>query len=139
MTVPRLLPHSLPHCHTLTYSSAVTPRCRSSKLFLPQVRLCIQNVVNVNLFDGPMCVLNAKLEHAGAIVGALLISYGILDLPFPVCRTHGYLGVGIIVTLTVLVWAVMVLWQVTYMCKRCGSDMVNIARCCVLVGVLVLL
>ncbi|KAI0747214.1 MFS general substrate transporter [Daedaleopsis nitida] len=73
-----------------------------------------QGAVNANLFDGPTRALNATLEGAGAIVGALLIGYGVLDLPFLARRTRGYLGLAVVVTLTVIVWSVALSWQVTF-------------------------
>jgi hypothetical protein len=40
-----------------------------------------QGAVNAGMFDGPTRALNATLEGAGAIVGALLIGFFILDAP----------------------------------------------------------
>jgi hypothetical protein len=40
-----------------------------------------QGAVNAGMFDGPTRALNATLEGAGAIVGALLIGFFVLDAP----------------------------------------------------------
>ena len=73
-----------------------------------------QGAINAKKFDGATRALNATLEGAGAIVGALLIGYGVLDLPFLARRTRGYLGLATVVALTVIVWAVALSWQVTF-------------------------
>ncbi|KAH9930425.1 MFS general substrate transporter [Epithele typhae] len=73
-----------------------------------------QGAVNAHVFDGPTRALNATLEGAGAIVGALVIGYGVLDLKYFHRRTRGYLGLGATVVLIVIVWAVALSWQVTF-------------------------
>ena len=73
-----------------------------------------QGAVNAKRFDGPTRALNATLEGAGAIVGALFIGYGVLDLKFFHRRTRGYLGLAVVVVLTIIVWAVGLSWQVTF-------------------------
>ena len=73
-----------------------------------------QGAVNANLFDGPTRALNATLESAGSIVGALMIGYGVLDLPWMHRRTRGYIGLGVVAALVITVWAVGLSWQVTF-------------------------
>lgn len=73
-----------------------------------------QGAVNAAVFDGPTRALNATLEGAGAIVGALMIGYLVLDLKFFHRRTRGYLGLAVVAVLSVIVWAVALSWQVTF-------------------------
>ena len=73
-----------------------------------------QGSINANVFDGPTRALNGVLEGAGAIVGALLIGYGVLDLPGVARRTRGLLGLAAVVVLTIIVWAVGLSWQLTF-------------------------
>lgn len=73
-----------------------------------------QGSVNATVFDGPTRALNATLEGAGAIVGALLIGYLVLDNKYIHRRHRGYLGLAVVTTLTIIVWAVGLGWQVTF-------------------------
>lgn len=73
-----------------------------------------QGAVNSGMFDGPTRALNAALEGAGAIVGALLIGYLVLDTKYLHRRARGYLGLGVVTVLTIIVWAVGLSWQVTF-------------------------
>ena len=73
-----------------------------------------QGAVNAAVFDGPTRALNATLEGAGAIVGALMIGYLVLDLKWFHRRTRGYLGLGVVAALSIIVWAVALAWQVTF-------------------------
>ena len=73
-----------------------------------------QAAVNAAVFDAPTRALNATLEGAGAIVGALFIGYFVLDLKYFHRRTRGYLGLTAVVVMTVIVWAVALSWQVTF-------------------------
>ncbi|RPD55630.1 MFS general substrate transporter [Lentinus tigrinus ALCF2SS1-6] len=73
-----------------------------------------QGAVNTARFDGPTRALNAALEGAGAIVGALVIGYCVLDLKWFHRRTRGYLGLAVVTVLTIIVWAVGLSWQVTF-------------------------
>ncbi|KAH9887364.1 MFS general substrate transporter [Cubamyces lactineus] len=73
-----------------------------------------QGAVNANRFDGPTRALNATLEGAGAIVGALMIGYFVLDIKYLHRRARGYLGLATVVILVVIVWAVGLSWQVTF-------------------------
>ena len=73
-----------------------------------------QGAVNAKRFDGPTRALNATLEGAGAIVGALMIGYFVLDIKFLHRRARGYLGLATVVILVVIVWSVGLSWQVTF-------------------------
>ena len=73
-----------------------------------------QGSVNATVFDGPTRALNASLEGAGAIVGALMIGFLVLDSKFMHRRTRGYVGLGVVTALTIIVWAVGLSWQVTF-------------------------
>ncbi|KAI0366073.1 MFS general substrate transporter [Pilatotrama ljubarskyi] len=73
-----------------------------------------QGAVNAARFDGPTRALNATLEGAGAIIGALMIGYFVLDLKFFHRRIRGYLGLATVVVLVIIVWSVALAWQVTF-------------------------
>ena len=73
-----------------------------------------QGAVNAARFDGPTRALNATLEGAGAIVGALIIGYTVLDLKWFHRRTRGYLGLVTVTVMTIIVWGVGLSWQVTF-------------------------
>ena len=73
-----------------------------------------QGAVNAGMFDGPTRALNATLEGAGAIIGALLIGFLVLNNTWFSRRTRGYLGLGTVVVMTIIVWAVGLHWQVTF-------------------------
>ena len=70
--------------------------------------------VNATLFDGPTRALNATLEGAGSIIGALMIGYLVLDTKWLRRRHRGYLGLGITAMLTVVIWSIGLSWQVTF-------------------------
>jgi hypothetical protein len=63
-----------------------------------------QGAINSAKFDGPTRALNGTLEAAGAIIGALLIGYIILDGRWPGRRKRGYLGLTVVTSLTIIVW-----------------------------------
>lgn len=73
-----------------------------------------QGSVNATVFDGPTRALNATLEAAGAIVGALMIGYFVLDVKWLHRRHRGYLGLAVVTILTIVTWAVGLSWQVTF-------------------------
>ena len=73
-----------------------------------------QGSVNATVFDGPTRALNATLEGAGAIVGALLIGYLVFDNKWLSRRNRGYLGLAVVTVITIIVWAVGLAWQVTF-------------------------
>lgn len=66
-----------------------------------------QGAVNTAYFDGPTRALNAVLEAAGAIIGALLIGYCVLDVKGVHRRTRGYLGLGLVTGMVIIIWLVL--------------------------------
>lgn len=73
-----------------------------------------QGSVNATVFDGPTRALNATLEGAGAIIGALMIGFGVLDAPYMARRTRGYVGLAVVSVLVITVWSVGLSWQVDF-------------------------
>ncbi|EIN11194.1 hypothetical protein PUNSTDRAFT_62537 [Punctularia strigosozonata HHB-11173 SS5] len=77
-----------------------------------------QGAVNAGMFDGSTRALNASLEGAGAIVGALLIGFLVLDTPSGRLRygrrSRGYFGLAVVVIMTLVVWSVALGWQTTF-------------------------
>ena len=69
-----------------------------------------QGAVNAAYFNGPTRALNAVLEAAGAIIGALLIGYCVLDIKGVHRRTRGYLGLGIVAGMVIIVWSALRLY-----------------------------
>jgi len=63
-----------------------------------------QGALNTAKFDGPTRSLNGTLEAAGAIIGALLIGYFVLDGSWLGRRNRGYLGLAVVASLTIIVW-----------------------------------
>ncbi|EIN11162.1 hypothetical protein PUNSTDRAFT_50256 [Punctularia strigosozonata HHB-11173 SS5] len=93
--------------------AALLPMFFSSNYFY-----AYQGAVNAGMFDGPTRALNATLEGAGAIVGALLIGFFVLDAPAGRFRygrrARGYIGLGVVTAMTIIIWAVALGWQVTF-------------------------
>lgn len=73
-----------------------------------------QGAVNTARFDGPTRALNATLEGAGAIVGAIMIGYLVLDIKVLGRRARGYAGLAVVSVIIIIVWAVALSWQVTF-------------------------
>jgi len=73
-----------------------------------------QGAVNAAKFDGPTRALNATLEGAGAIVGALMIGFFVLDGQHFRRRTRGWLGLGVVTAITIIVWSCGLSWQLTF-------------------------
>lgn len=73
-----------------------------------------QGAVNAFYFDGPTRAVNATLEGAGAIIGALIIGIFILDAPHFKRRTRGWLGLTFVTVCTIVIWACALRWQVTF-------------------------
>ncbi|KAJ3548314.1 hypothetical protein NM688_g5315 [Phlebia brevispora] len=73
-----------------------------------------QGSVNATVFDSPTRALNATLEGAGAIIGALLIGFLVLDAKWLPRRQRGYLGLAVVTVMTIIVWSVALAWQVTF-------------------------
>jgi hypothetical protein len=58
--------------------------------------------------------LNATLEGAGAIVGALLIGFFVLDGTRFRRRTRGFLGLAFVSIVVTVVWSCALAWQVKF-------------------------
>jgi hypothetical protein len=54
------------------------------------------------------------LEGAGAIVGALMIGFFVLDGTHFRRRTRGFLGLAFVMILTIVVWSCTLAWQVKF-------------------------
>lgn len=75
-----------------------------------------QGAVNAVVFDGPTRALNATLEGAGAIIGALMIGFLVLDGNIfwkAKRRTRGYCGLAIVTVMIIIIWSVALGWQVS--------------------------
>lgn len=88
--------------------------CLLPMFFASNYFYAYQGSVNATVFDGPTRALNASLESAGAIVGALMIGFFVLDNRWMSRRNRGYLGLAVVTSLTIIVWAVGLSWQVTF-------------------------
>lgn len=73
-----------------------------------------QGAINTAKFDGPTRALNATLEGAGAIVGALMIGFFVLDGTRFSRRTRGWMGLGVVTAITLIIWSCGLAWQVTF-------------------------
>ena len=80
-----------------------------------------QGAINALKFDGPTRALNATLEAAGAITGALMIGFLVLDGTQFRRRTRGWMGLGIVTTMTIIVWACGLHWQLTFTREDLGT------------------
>jgi hypothetical protein len=58
--------------------------------------------------------LNGALEGAGAIVGALMIGFFVLDGTRFRRRTRGFLGLAFVTIVTTIVWSCTLAWQVKF-------------------------
>jgi Ion channel regulatory protein UNC-93 len=97
---------SLQHFHVL---AALAPMFFASNYFY-----AYQGAINAAKFDGPTRALNATLEGAGAIVGALMIGFLVLDGKRFSRRTRGFIGLGIVTSITTIVWACALHWQLSF-------------------------
>lgn len=88
--------------------------CLLPMFFASNYFYAYQGAVNATAFDGPTRALNATLEGAGAIVGALLIGFLVLDNKYMSRRNRGYCGLAAVTVMTIIVWAVGLAWQVTF-------------------------
>ncbi|KZV67798.1 MFS general substrate transporter [Peniophora sp. CONT] len=88
---------------------ALTPMFFSANYFY-----AYHAAINTFYFDGPTRAVNATLEGAGAIVGAILIGF-ILDAPGSGLkrRTRGYLGLAFLSISIVVTWSCALAWQLT--------------------------
>ncbi|KAF9506195.1 hypothetical protein BS47DRAFT_1321920 [Hydnum rufescens UP504] len=73
-----------------------------------------QGAVNTFYFDGPTRALNATLEGAGAICGALIIGFFVLDGTHFKRRTRGWLGLAFVTIITIAVWSCGLAFQLTF-------------------------
>ena len=73
-----------------------------------------QGAVNAAKFDGPTRAVIAALEGAGAIIGALLIGFLVLDAGWLSRKTRGWLGLTVVTVITIVVWACGLSWQLTF-------------------------
>jgi hypothetical protein len=80
-----------------------------------------QGAVNAAKFDGPTRAVIAALEGAGAIVGALLIGFLVLDANYLPRKTRGWLGLGVVAGTTIIVWSCGLAWQLTFTRETTGA------------------
>jgi len=73
-----------------------------------------QGAVNAFYFDGATRALNGTLEGAGAIVGALMMGFFVLDGTRFRRRTRGFLGLAFVTIVTTIVWSCALAWQVRF-------------------------
>ncbi|VDB95440.1 unnamed protein product [Peniophora sp. CBMAI 1063] len=73
-----------------------------------------QGSINTFYFDGPTRAVNATLEGAGAIAGALVTGVVILDAPRLRRRTRGWLGLAFVGTCVIAVWTGALVWQLDF-------------------------
>ncbi|KAH9980620.1 MFS general substrate transporter [Russula compacta] len=73
-----------------------------------------QGAVNAFYFDGPTRALNATLEGAGAIIGALMVGFFVLDGTRFRRRTRGFIGLAFVTIITIVVWSCALAWQVKF-------------------------
>ena len=71
-----------------------------------------QGALNAVKFDGPTRALNGTLSAVGAIVGAIMIGFLVLDGKRFKRRTRGYIGLGVVTVTTIIVWSCGLAWQV---------------------------
>ena len=88
---------------------ALTPMFFASNYFY-----AYQQAINQFYFDGPTRAVNATLEGAGAIVGALIIGIFILDAPHFKRRMRGWLGLAFVTVCTIVIWSCALAWQVKF-------------------------
>lgn len=80
-----------------------------------------QGAVNAGKFDGPTRAVIAALEGAGAIVGALLVGYLVLDARQLRRKTRGWLGLACVSVVTIIVWSCGLSWQLTFTRENIGK------------------
>lgn len=85
------------------------PMCFASNYFY-----AYQGAVNAFYFDGATRALNGTLEGLGAIIGALMIGFFVLDGTRFRRRTRGLIGLAYVTTMTIVVWSCALAWQVTF-------------------------
>jgi len=80
-----------------------------------------QGAVNAGKFDGPTRAIIAALEGAGAIIGALLVGFFVLDANWFARKTRGWLGLAFVAVITIAVWSCGLAWQLTFTRETIGS------------------
>jgi hypothetical protein len=80
-----------------------------------------QGAVNAGKFDGPTRAVVAALEGAGAIIGALLVGFLVLDAKWLHRKTRGWLGLACVSVITITVWACGLSWQLTFTRETIGE------------------
>lgn len=60
----------------------------------------------------PLMIYNSCFYQLGAITGALFIGY-VLDIDRFNRRTRGYIGLALVVVITITVWSAALAWQVS--------------------------
>lgn len=93
-------------CHK--YTPALLPMSFASNYFY-----AYQGAINTAKFDGPTRALNGTLSAAGAIVGAVIIGFIVLDGNYGKRRTRGYIGLAVVTSLTIIIWACGLSFQVS--------------------------
>ncbi|KAF8517384.1 MFS general substrate transporter, partial [Hysterangium stoloniferum] len=88
---------------------ALLPMFFASIYFYPY-----QAAINQARFDGPTRALNGTLSAVGSIAGGLFIGFFVLDGTHFRRRTRGYMGLGVVTALMIIVWSVGLSWQMTF-------------------------
>ena len=88
---------------------ALTPMFFASNYFY-----AYQGAINTFYFDVPTRAVNATLEGAGAIIGALIIGFAVLDAPHFKRRTRGWLGLAFVAVSIITIWSCALAWQVKF-------------------------
>ncbi|KAF7797705.1 hypothetical protein EIP86_011057 [Pleurotus ostreatoroseus] len=70
--------------------------------------------VNATVFDSATRALNGALEGVGSIIGALAIGFFVLDAKWLPRRRRGYLGLTVLAVMTIVIWSVSLVWQLTF-------------------------
>lgn len=76
--------------------------------------VCFSSLYSCDLLIVHSGALNATLEGAGAIVGALLIGFFVLDGTRFRRRTRGLLGLAFVSIVVTVVWSCALAWQVKF-------------------------
>ena len=90
-------------------------------LFASNYFYAYQGAVNAAKFDGPTRAVIAALEGAGAIIGALIVGFLVLDAKRFQRKTRGWLGLAFVSTITVIVWSCGLAWQLTFTRENVGT------------------
>jgi len=80
-----------------------------------------QGAVNAGKFDGPTRAVIAALEGAGAIIGALIVGFLVLDANWLPRKTRGWLGLAFVSVITIIVWSCGLAWQLNFTRETIGN------------------